>query len=220
MSEDRNTVPFFSRQLDISSVCHTYHEELSWRHFCETEFHSLLHELVDRRHGLFLSLNGEGCATLCGASGIWFTRQAQVSQLIELVSLPLKHTQHTSTCLLPAPPTASTHQAHGSCTRPWQKSDAATAVLPHSWHRPGADYGEFSILLLILLFHSHETQTASNTLPHLVLMSYRSWVLLSENPASFFVCPFEKLKCSQSLETNFRVNCIWTFKILPLSPLG
>lgn len=85
---------------------------------------------------------------------------------------------------------------------------------------PGPDYGEFSILLLILLLHSHETQTASNTLSHLVLMSYRSWVLLSKIPASFFVCPFEKLKCSQSLETNFRVNCIWTFKILPLSPLG
>lgn len=205
-------MPFFSRQLDISSVCCTYHEELSGRHFCETVFHSLLHELVDKCHGLFLSLSGEGCATICGASGIWFTRQAQVSQLIELVSLPLKHTQHTSISLPPAPPTASTHQAHGLCTRPRQKSDAGSGL--------GADYGEFSILLLILLFHGHETQTASNTLFHLVFMSYRSWVLLSKNPASFFVCPFEKLKCSQRLETNFRVNCIWTLKILPLSPLG
>jgi hypothetical protein len=65
----------------------------------------------------------------------------------------------------------------------------------------------------------YKIQTASNTQSLQFWRLGESVCFVYRNPGSFFVCPFEKLKCFPSLETNFRVNCLWTFKILSPTPL-
>lgn len=210
VSETRDTVPFF-----LDSVCHTYHEELWWRHLCEPAFHSILQELVDRTMVSFYHSMVKAVQLSVGPHIFDSPDRLRCHSSLSWTLCPWNtHSIHQSALYLPLPQLVLTrHTAHAlNLDRRVMLPLQCCLILGTG---PGADSGEFSILLLILLFHSHETQTASNTLPHLALMSYRGWVLLSENPASFFVCPYEKLKCSQSLETNFRVNCIWTFKILP-----
>lgn len=130
----------FPRQLDIGSVCHT--QMRNYNGDTSIKLHFSLFSMKDWIGGQIpwsppITHWQSLCnwTTLLGTSGIWFTRQTQTSQLIKL-SLSAPKTPRTHISILPPPPTANTHNAHGTCIRPWRKSNAATAVQSHSWQGP------------------------------------------------------------------------------------